>query len=155
MRLGCRPDAVATLLHVGAPVAGGQSMEEADVLGDKIVVMAAGTLRCVGSSVHLKNRFAGAPHSAHGGAARRPRGLTTRGRWPLTARTGPGYTLQLVVTAGQEDAVRSLVRKHLRTDDRARPSAGGSRARSSRGMPAGARSRGRGHAQPRRPTSAT
>jgi len=42
-------------------------MEEADVLGDKIVVMAAGTLRCVGSSVHLKNRFAGANQSAHVG----------------------------------------------------------------------------------------
>lgn len=34
-------------------------MEEADVLGDKIAVMAHGQLRCVGSSVHLKNRFAG------------------------------------------------------------------------------------------------
>jgi len=34
-------------------------MEEADVLGDKIAVMALGKLRCVGSPVHLKNRFAG------------------------------------------------------------------------------------------------
>ena len=34
-------------------------MEEADVLGDKIAVMAKGQLRCVGSSVRLKNRFAG------------------------------------------------------------------------------------------------
>ena len=34
-------------------------MEEADVLGDKIAVMAHGQLRAVGSSVHLKNRFAG------------------------------------------------------------------------------------------------
>ena len=34
-------------------------MEEADVLADKIAVMAQGRLRCVGSSIHLKNRFAG------------------------------------------------------------------------------------------------
>jgi len=35
------------------------SMEEADVLGDKIAIMALGKLMAVGSSTHLKNRFAG------------------------------------------------------------------------------------------------
>ena len=33
------------------------SMEEADVLGDRIAIMAHGKLRCIGNSLHLKNRF--------------------------------------------------------------------------------------------------
>jgi len=33
------------------------SMEEADVLGDRIAIMAHGKVRCVGNSLHLKNRF--------------------------------------------------------------------------------------------------
>lgn len=33
------------------------SMEEADVLGDRIAIMARGRLRCIGSSIHLKRRF--------------------------------------------------------------------------------------------------
>lgn len=33
------------------------SMEEADVLGDRIAIMARGHLRCIGSSLHLKQRF--------------------------------------------------------------------------------------------------
>jgi hypothetical protein len=33
------------------------SMEEADILGDRIGIMAKGRLRCLGNSVHLKNRF--------------------------------------------------------------------------------------------------
>ncbi|KAG9307579.1 hypothetical protein G9A89_023144 [Geosiphon pyriformis] len=33
------------------------SMEEADVLGDRICVMAHGRLRALGNSIHLKNRF--------------------------------------------------------------------------------------------------
>ena len=33
------------------------SMEEADVLGDKVAIMAKGKLRAVGSSFHLKSRF--------------------------------------------------------------------------------------------------
>lgn len=33
------------------------SMEEADVLGDRIAIMARGRLRCIGSSTHLKHRF--------------------------------------------------------------------------------------------------
>ena len=32
-------------------------MDEADVLGDRIGIMCKGTLRCVGSSLFLKNRF--------------------------------------------------------------------------------------------------
>ncbi|XP_065915324.1 ABC transporter A family member 1-like [Dysidea avara] len=35
------------------------SMEEADILGDNIVIMANGELKVAGSSVNLKNRFAG------------------------------------------------------------------------------------------------
>jgi len=35
------------------------SMEEADVLGDKIAIMALGNLMAVGTSTHLKNRYAG------------------------------------------------------------------------------------------------
>jgi len=33
------------------------SMEEADILGDRIAIMARGRLRCIGSSIRLKNRF--------------------------------------------------------------------------------------------------
>ncbi len=33
------------------------SMEEADILGDHIGIMAKGRLRCIGTSVRLKNRF--------------------------------------------------------------------------------------------------
>jgi ABC-type multidrug transport system ATPase subunit len=32
-------------------------MEEADVLGDRIAIMARGRLRCIGSSLRLKQRF--------------------------------------------------------------------------------------------------
>ena len=33
------------------------SMEEADILGDRIAIMALGRLRCLGSSLRLKQRF--------------------------------------------------------------------------------------------------
>eukprot|EP00245_Coleochaete_scutata_P012781 TRINITY_DN5005_c0_g1_i1.p1 TRINITY_DN5005_c0_g1~~TRINITY_DN5005_c0_g1_i1.p1 ORF type:complete len:1006 (-),score=193.03 TRINITY_DN5005_c0_g1_i1:975-3992(-) len=33
------------------------SMEEADILGDRIGIMAKGMLRCLGTSIHLKSRF--------------------------------------------------------------------------------------------------
>eukprot|EP00270_Netrium_digitus_P003854 TRINITY_DN1466_c0_g1_i1.p1 TRINITY_DN1466_c0_g1~~TRINITY_DN1466_c0_g1_i1.p1 ORF type:complete len:971 (+),score=291.84 TRINITY_DN1466_c0_g1_i1:469-3381(+) len=33
------------------------SMEEADILGDRIAIMAKGRLRCIGTSLHLKQRF--------------------------------------------------------------------------------------------------
>ena len=33
------------------------SMEEADVLGDRIGIMAKGKLRCLGTSIRLKSRF--------------------------------------------------------------------------------------------------
>ncbi|GJP41806.1 hypothetical protein CLOM_g1449 [Closterium sp. NIES-68] len=33
------------------------SMEEADILGDRIAIMAKGRMRCIGTSIHLKNRF--------------------------------------------------------------------------------------------------
>ena len=32
-------------------------MDEADVLGDRIGIMASGKLKCIGSSLFLKNRF--------------------------------------------------------------------------------------------------
>jgi ABC-type multidrug transport system ATPase subunit len=35
------------------------SMEEADVLGDRICVMAHGKLRAIGNSIRLKNKFGG------------------------------------------------------------------------------------------------
>ena len=33
------------------------SMEEADILGDRIAIMALGRLRCIGSALRLKQRF--------------------------------------------------------------------------------------------------
>eukprot|EP00003_Mantamonas_plastica_P027264 TRINITY_DN5807_c0_g1_i2.p1 TRINITY_DN5807_c0_g1~~TRINITY_DN5807_c0_g1_i2.p1 ORF type:complete len:496 (+),score=189.23 TRINITY_DN5807_c0_g1_i2:1108-2595(+) len=33
------------------------SMEEADILGDRIVIMSKGRLSCIGTSLHLKNKF--------------------------------------------------------------------------------------------------
>jgi ABC-type multidrug transport system ATPase subunit len=33
------------------------SMEEADILGDRVAIMAHGSLRCIGSSLHLKQKF--------------------------------------------------------------------------------------------------
>jgi ATP-binding cassette subfamily A (ABC1) protein 3 len=32
-------------------------MDEADILGDRICIMAEGTVQCCGSSLFLKNRF--------------------------------------------------------------------------------------------------
>ncbi|GBG71074.1 hypothetical protein CBR_g8373 [Chara braunii] len=62
------------------------SMEEADVLGDRIAIMAKGKLRCIGTSIHLKSRFgegyivnisvrkAAAAAAANGGGERRGAG---------------------------------------------------------------------------------
>ena len=33
------------------------SMEEADILSDRIAIMAKGRLRCIGTSIRLKSRF--------------------------------------------------------------------------------------------------
>lgn len=33
------------------------SMEEADILGDRIAIIAKGRLRCIGTSIRLKSRF--------------------------------------------------------------------------------------------------
>ena len=35
------------------------SMEEADILGDRVAIMAAGQLQALGTSLHLKNLFGG------------------------------------------------------------------------------------------------
>merc|ERR1712127_227535 len=37
-------------------------MDEADMLGDRIAILAEGKLRCCGSSLFLKNRFGGGYH---------------------------------------------------------------------------------------------
>ncbi|EQC40235.1 hypothetical protein SDRG_02883 [Saprolegnia diclina VS20] len=60
-------------------------MEEADVLGDRIAIMANGALQCVGSALFLKNRF------------------------------GAGYTLTLVKADASSamDAVSSLIMTHV------------------------------------------
>lgn len=33
------------------------SMEEADILGDRVAIMARGKLRCIGTPIHLKTKF--------------------------------------------------------------------------------------------------
>uniref|UniRef100_UPI00358EF626 phospholipid-transporting ATPase ABCA3-like isoform X2 n=1 Tax=Myxine glutinosa TaxID=7769 RepID=UPI00358EF626 len=59
-------------------------MEEADILGDRVAIMAAGHLQCSGSPLFLKSRY------------------------------GVGYRLVLVKTPGcQEHAVERLVRRHV------------------------------------------
>ena len=35
------------------------SMEEADILGDRVAIMSAGQLQALGTSLHLKNKFGG------------------------------------------------------------------------------------------------
>ena len=35
------------------------SMEEADILGDKVAIMSAGQLQALGTSLHLKNKYGG------------------------------------------------------------------------------------------------
>lgn len=40
------------------------SMEEADILGDKVAIMAKGNFRALGSSLHLKQKF-GAGYQVH------------------------------------------------------------------------------------------
>ncbi|KAF9585397.1 ATP-binding cassette sub- A member 1 [Lunasporangiospora selenospora] len=55
------------------------SMEEADILGDRICVMAHGRLRAIGNSIHLKNKF------------------------------GAGYRISLVTDPGNTELVKSLI----------------------------------------------
>ncbi|KAF8936514.1 hypothetical protein EDD21DRAFT_445427 [Dissophora ornata] len=55
------------------------SMEEADILGDRICVMAHGRLRAIGNSVHLKNKF------------------------------GAGYRISLVTDPANTELVKSLI----------------------------------------------
>ncbi|KAI7820422.1 hypothetical protein BC939DRAFT_234263 [Gamsiella multidivaricata] len=55
------------------------SMEEADILGDRICVMAHGRLRAIGNSVHLKNKF------------------------------GAGYRISLVTDPSNTELVKSLI----------------------------------------------
>ncbi|KAJ3429237.1 abc transporter a family member 1-related [Anaeramoeba flamelloides] len=57
------------------------SMEEADILSDKIAIIAAGKLRCVGSSLHLKNKF------------------------------GTGYRISIIAEEGKIDGVKKMVKK--------------------------------------------
>ncbi|KAF9183513.1 ATP-binding cassette sub- A member 1 [Haplosporangium sp. Z 11] len=55
------------------------SMEEADILGDRICVMAHGRLRAIGNSIHLKNKF------------------------------GAGYRISLVTDPANTELVKSLI----------------------------------------------
>jgi len=59
------------------------SMEEADALGDRIGVMAHGRLKCIGTSLHLKNKF------------------------------GLGYRLNLTTIPGGESYIRDIVSKMI------------------------------------------
>lgn len=57
------------------------SMEEADVLSDRIGIMAKGKLRCIGTSIRLKSRFGTgfvASISFSGGATTTSNGTPTR-----------------------------------------------------------------------------
>ncbi|MFS7977586.1 putative ABC-type sulfate transporter [Helianthus anomalus] len=59
------------------------SMDEADVLGDRIAIMANGSLKCCGSSLYLKHQY------------------------------GVGYTLTLVKTTPGASAAADIVYKHI------------------------------------------
>ncbi|KAA8517124.1 hypothetical protein F0562_017417 [Nyssa sinensis] len=59
------------------------SMDEADVLGDRIAIMANGSLKCCGSSLFLKHQY------------------------------GVGYTLTLVKTAPSASAAADIVYRHI------------------------------------------
>lgn len=59
------------------------SMDEADVLGDRIAIMANGSLRCCGSSLFLKHQY------------------------------GVGYTLTLVKTAPDASVAANIVHRHI------------------------------------------
>eukprot|EP00246_Nothoceros_aenigmaticus_P013513 TRINITY_DN4700_c0_g1_i2.p1 TRINITY_DN4700_c0_g1~~TRINITY_DN4700_c0_g1_i2.p1 ORF type:complete len:623 (-),score=94.49 TRINITY_DN4700_c0_g1_i2:787-2430(-) len=50
-------DIIETAKKGRAMVLTTHSMEEADILGDRIAIMAKGRLRCIGTSIHLKSRF--------------------------------------------------------------------------------------------------
>ena len=50
-------DLIASVKQKCAIVLTTHSMEEADILGDRIGIMARGQLRCLGSGLHLKQRF--------------------------------------------------------------------------------------------------
>mmetsp|Transcript_40061 Transcript_40061/g.64977 ORF Transcript_40061/g.64977 Transcript_40061/m.64977 type:complete len:472 (+) Transcript_40061:135-1550(+) len=58
------------------------SMEEAEALGDRIGIMAQGTLQCIGNSLHLKTRF------------------------------GSGYHVSIVTAASRENEARRLVQEY-------------------------------------------
>jgi len=59
------------------------SMEEADILGDRIGVMAHGKLKCVGTGLHLKNKF------------------------------GLGYRLNLTTEAHNQEELKNMVSKAI------------------------------------------
>ena len=67
-------------------------MEEADVLGDRIAIMARGRLRCIGSSIHLKHRFgSGYQVQLHTGgvvSSVLPTGLSEGCAWGITDGIG-------------------------------------------------------------------
>jgi len=59
------------------------SMEEADVLADRIAIMVSGKLKCIGNSLYLKNKY------------------------------GDGYRINLMAQSGKVYEVKELVDKYL------------------------------------------
>jgi ABC-type multidrug transport system ATPase subunit len=53
-------------------------MDEADMLGDTIAILAEGRLRCCGSSLYLKNRFGAGYHLVF---SRKIGAVVCRGTW--------------------------------------------------------------------------
>jgi len=59
------------------------SMEEADVLGDRVAIMVSGKLKCIGTALHLKNKF------------------------------GSGYRIRIVTPVSSVDKTKEFVLSHL------------------------------------------
>jgi len=59
------------------------SMEEADVLADRIAIMVSGKLKCIGNSLYLKNKY------------------------------GEGYRINLMAQPGRVHEVKQIVEKYL------------------------------------------
>ena len=78
-------------------------MEEADILGDRIGIMARGRLRCVGTSLRLKNRFGSGYRVSVRVAAGEAAG-------PADA-TGDGFRIR-AVAAGAELAAQDAAPGH-------------------------------------------
>lgn len=78
------------------------SMEEADILGDRIAIMARGRLRCIGTSNRLKQKFGAGYQVSCCRAAHRAACFVLR--CPSKWKFGAGYRVSLSyhVPAGDE-----------------------------------------------------